>query len=171
MTLSWQRAGSHCGGRRRASPGRRSIARVLSSASAELYFLLMIAWLNTFLNIGYIRPMTQLIPLAAIGIGADHLYELALKRGVVECEVGDVEQRQRTILDFWTEGGEAQLKTRQAYQVEGTRFVAKRMLANLELMRALGHCGEAQSMGECQREPGCVTCAGITPRSGRASWE
>ena len=57
----------------------------------------MTAWLNTFLIIGYIRPMTQLIALAAIGIGADHLYELALKRGVVECEVGDVEQRQRTI--------------------------------------------------------------------------
>lgn len=66
-------------------------------ASGILYFLLMTAWLNTFLIVGYIRPLTQLIALAAIGFGADHLYELALKRGVVECEVGDVEQRQRTV--------------------------------------------------------------------------
>jgi glutaredoxin len=66
-------------------------------ASGILYFLFMTAWLNMFLIIGYIRPLTQLIALAAIGFGADQLYELAWNRGAVTCEVGDVEQRQRTM--------------------------------------------------------------------------
>jgi glutaredoxin len=66
-------------------------------ASGILYFLFMTAWLNTFLVIGYIRPLTQLMALTAIGFGAAHLYELVWNRGVVECEIGDVEQRQRTM--------------------------------------------------------------------------
>jgi glutaredoxin len=67
-------------------------------ASGILYFLFMTAWLNTFLLIGYVRPLTQFIALAAIGFGIDHLYDLVWNRGVIACEVGDVEQRQRTIL-------------------------------------------------------------------------
>jgi hypothetical protein len=66
-------------------------------ASGILYFLFMTAWLNTFLLIGYVRPLTQFIALAAIGFGIDHLYEVVWNRGVVTCEVGDVEQRQRTM--------------------------------------------------------------------------
>jgi glutaredoxin len=66
-------------------------------ASGILYFLFMTAWLNTFLIIGYIRPLTQIVALAAIGFGADHLFELAVKRGVIVCELGDAEQRQRTM--------------------------------------------------------------------------
>jgi hypothetical protein len=66
-------------------------------ASGILYFLFMTAWLNTFLILGYIRPLTQLVALAAIGFGADHLYDLALKRGVIACDVGDAEQRRRTM--------------------------------------------------------------------------
>lgn len=65
--------------------------------SGILYFLFMTAWLNTFLFLGYIRPLTQLIALVAIGFGADHLYELAVTRGVIVCEVGDSEQRRRTM--------------------------------------------------------------------------
>lgn len=42
-------------------------------ASGILYFLFMTAWLNTFLIIGYIRPLTQLVALTAIGLGASHL--------------------------------------------------------------------------------------------------
>jgi hypothetical protein len=53
-------------------------------------------------------------------------------------------------LDFAVVALEAQLKAWQAYQVEGTRFVAKRMRANLEHLRALGHCCDAQSMSACQ---------------------
>ncbi|MEZ5785240.1 MAG: glutaredoxin family protein [Xanthobacteraceae bacterium] len=66
-------------------------------ASGILYFLFMTAWLNTFLIIGYIRPLTQLIALVAIGLGADHLYELAVTRGVIVCAVGEAGQRQRTM--------------------------------------------------------------------------
>ena len=57
----------------------------------------MTAWLNMFLVIGYVRPLSQFVALAAIGFGASHLYELAWNRGIVTCEVGDIEQRQRTM--------------------------------------------------------------------------
>ncbi|MGA7455819.1 MAG: hypothetical protein WBW51_00625 [Methyloceanibacter sp.] len=53
-------------------------------------------------------------------------------------------------LDFAVTGLEAQLKFWQAFQVEGARFVAKRMRNDLEQLRALGHCCDAQSMGDCQ---------------------
>jgi hypothetical protein len=65
--------------------------------SGILYFLFMTAWLNTFLIIGYVRPLTQIVALAAIGFGLDHFYQLALTRGVIVCEVGNVPQRQRTM--------------------------------------------------------------------------
>ena len=55
------------------------------------------------------------------------------------------------ILDLAVVCLEAQLQAWQAYQVEGTAFVAKRLRANLECMRSLGHCGDIQSTGECQR--------------------
>src|SRR5690606_18816147 len=64
-------------------------------ASGVLYFLFMTAWLNLFLLIGYVRPLTQLIAFVAIGFGADHQFQLALTRGIIECEVGDAAQRQR----------------------------------------------------------------------------
>lgn len=54
-------------------------------------------------------------------------------------------------LDLAIAGLEAQLKAWQTYQVEGARFVAKRLHANLEHMRALGHCSDTHSMGECQK--------------------
>ena len=54
------------------------------------------------------------------------------------------------LLDISIVALETQLKAWQAYQVEGTRFVAKRLSANLEFMRSLGHCGDIQSMGACQ---------------------
>lgn len=46
---------------------------------------------------------------------------------------------------------ETQLKAWQAYHVEGTRFVAKRLHSNLQFLRALGHCPDMQSAGACQR--------------------
>lgn len=66
-------------------------------SSGLLYFLFMTAWLNTFLFIGYTRVLTELIALVAIGFGADHLYQLAVSRGVIVCEVGNAAQRQRTL--------------------------------------------------------------------------
>jgi hypothetical protein len=55
------------------------------------------------------------------------------------------------LLDLTIAGLETQLKAWQAYQVEGAYFIAKRLRANLELMRSLGHCTEAGHAGECQR--------------------
>jgi hypothetical protein len=55
------------------------------------------------------------------------------------------------LLDLTIAGLETQLKAWQAYQVEGAHFIAKRLRANLELLRALGHCAEAGHVGECQR--------------------
>ena len=55
------------------------------------------------------------------------------------------------LLDLAIASLETQLKAWHAYQVEGTRFIAKRMRENLEHLRALGHCGDVQSATECQR--------------------
>ncbi len=55
-------------------------------------------------------------------------------------------------LDLAVIGFETQLKAWQAYQVEGARFVAKRMHANLECLRALGHCDDASAVSECCRD-------------------
>jgi hypothetical protein len=38
-------------------------------ASGVLYFLFMTAWLNAFLYIGYLRPVTIVIGLVALGGG------------------------------------------------------------------------------------------------------
>jgi glutaredoxin len=66
-------------------------------ASGILYFLFMTAWLNAFLLVGYIRPLTRVVALIAIGFGLDHLVGLVASRGEAECEVGDVESRRRTM--------------------------------------------------------------------------
>jgi hypothetical protein len=53
------------------------------------------------------------------------------------------------LLDFATGLAEMQLKYWEAYQLEGAAFVAKRTRANLEFLRALGHCADAQALGDC----------------------
>jgi hypothetical protein len=55
-------------------------------------------------------------------------------------------------LDLAAIGVETQLKAWQAYQIEGARFVANRMHANLECLRALGGCTNAPAMTECCRD-------------------
>jgi hypothetical protein len=54
------------------------------------------------------------------------------------------------LLDVVIACAEGQLKFWQAYQVEGAMFIAKRMRADLEFLRSLGHCGDVQSISECQ---------------------
>lgn len=56
------------------------------------------------------------------------------------------------LLDLAIASLETQLKAWHAYQVEGTRFIAKRMRENLHYLRALGHCCDVQSSMECQRD-------------------
>ncbi len=55
------------------------------------------------------------------------------------------------LLDLAVLALEAQLKAWQAFQVEGANFVAKRLRADLELCKALGHCVEAGHAGDCCR--------------------
>ncbi|MFO7478469.1 MAG: hypothetical protein R6X03_09020 [Methyloceanibacter sp.] len=65
---------------------------------------------------------------------------------------GEIQSRlANPFLDLAVATLEAQLKAWQTYHVEGTRFVAKRLRADLEYLRALGHCSDMQSTGECQR--------------------
>jgi hypothetical protein len=54
------------------------------------------------------------------------------------------------LLDFATAMAEAQLKFWQTFHMEGTAFFAKRMRADMEYLRSLGHCANPQSFVECQ---------------------
>jgi len=66
-------------------------------ASGILYFLFMTAWLNAFLLIGYVKPVTVVIGLVALGGGALQIREVIKTRGAVVCEVMDEESRKKTM--------------------------------------------------------------------------
>ncbi|MDH5781754.1 MAG: hypothetical protein OEZ07_04210, partial [Dehalococcoidia bacterium] len=66
-------------------------------ASGVLYFLFMTAWLNAFLLIGYFRPVTIVIGLAALGAGILNVREFIRTKGAIVCEVGDEESRKKTM--------------------------------------------------------------------------
>ncbi|MGH6735880.1 MAG: hypothetical protein ACRECX_07345 [Methyloceanibacter sp.] len=53
------------------------------------------------------------------------------------------------LLDVAVATTEAQLKYWQALQVEGAAFIAKRMRADLEYLRALGHCTDPKTICDC----------------------
>jgi len=66
-------------------------------ASGVLYFLFMTAWLNAFLLIGYFRPVTIVIGLAALGAGTLNIREFIRTKGAIVCEVGDEESKKKTM--------------------------------------------------------------------------
>jgi len=66
-------------------------------ASGALYFLFMTAWLNIFLLIGYIRILTIIIGLVALGGGILSLNEYIETKGELTCKVGDVKSHKRTM--------------------------------------------------------------------------
>jgi thiol-disulfide isomerase/thioredoxin len=66
-------------------------------ASGILYFLFMTAWLNAFLLIGYLKPVTIVIGLVALGGGIWQLREFVETKGAIVCEVTDAESRKRTM--------------------------------------------------------------------------
>jgi hypothetical protein len=66
-------------------------------ASGILYFLFMTAWLNAFLLIGYVKPVTIVIGLVALGGGALQVREVVKTKGVIVCEVTDEESRTKTM--------------------------------------------------------------------------
>jgi len=66
-------------------------------ASGILYLLFMTAWLNAFLFLGYVRPVTIVIGLVALGGGILQIKEFATTRGAIVCEVTDQESRKKTM--------------------------------------------------------------------------
>lgn len=66
-------------------------------ASGVSYFIFMTAWLNLFLIMGYIRIITMLIGLFAMGAGISHLKEYFTTKGALTCEVGDEESHEKMI--------------------------------------------------------------------------
>jgi len=66
-------------------------------ASGVLYFLFMTAWLNAFLFIGYVKPVTIVIGLVALGGGILQVREVIKTKGAIVCEVTDEESRKKTM--------------------------------------------------------------------------
>jgi len=66
-------------------------------ASGVLYFLLMTAWLNLFLLIGFFRPVMVIIGLVALGGGILQLRDFIKTRGEVVCQVTGEESRAKTM--------------------------------------------------------------------------
>jgi hypothetical protein len=66
-------------------------------ASGILYFLFMTAWLNLFLFIGYVKAVTIVIGLVALGGGALQIREVIKTKGAIVCEVTDEESREKTM--------------------------------------------------------------------------
>jgi hypothetical protein len=66
-------------------------------ASGILYFLFMTAWLNAFLLIGYVKAVTIVIGLVALGGGALQVREVVETKGAIVCEVTDEESRKKTM--------------------------------------------------------------------------
>ncbi len=64
-------------------------------ASGVLYFLFMTAWLNAFLFLGYVRPVTILIGLVALGGGILSIKEYFDTKGAMVCEVTGGEEKKK----------------------------------------------------------------------------
>jgi hypothetical protein len=79
---------------------RRKVILLVGSfvlASGILYFLFMTAWLNAFLILGYMRPLTIAIGAGAVLIGLHDLRSFALTRGAPVCTVGGTELKHKTM--------------------------------------------------------------------------
>jgi hypothetical protein len=66
-------------------------------SSGVWYFLFMSAWLNAFLFLGYIRPLTLAIGVVALFVGIKGFVDLIKNRGVPACTVVDDHSREKTI--------------------------------------------------------------------------
>lgn len=67
------------------------------AASGILYFLFMTAWLNAFLFLGYMRAVTIIIGLVALGGGTLSIREYLLTKGDLACKVGDADDKKKTM--------------------------------------------------------------------------
>jgi len=78
---------------------RRKIWLLVGSfvaASGILYFLFMTAWLNVFLFLGFMKPVTIIIGMLAIGFGLYNLKEFFSKKEII-CKVGDAKEKKKTM--------------------------------------------------------------------------
>jgi hypothetical protein len=66
-------------------------------ASGILYFLFMTVWLNLFLFIGYVKTVTIVIGLIALGGGILQIKGFIETKGAVVCEVTGEESRKKTM--------------------------------------------------------------------------
>lgn len=66
-------------------------------ASGFLYFLFMSAWLNAFLILGYLRIITIIIGLVALGGGILSIRNYFEKKEELSCEVEDEEGKEKTM--------------------------------------------------------------------------
>jgi len=64
-------------------------------ASGVLYFLFMTAWLNVFLLIGFMRPVTILVGLVALGVAIDDLHKFFFVKDLT-CPVPSKQKRALT---------------------------------------------------------------------------
>jgi len=67
------------------------------ASSGILYFLFMAAWLNVFLFLGYLRSLTLIIGLGALGAGILNIREYVQTKGQLTCTVGDAASKKRTM--------------------------------------------------------------------------
>jgi len=66
-------------------------------ASGLLYFLFMTAWLNVFLMLGYIRILTVIIGMVALGGGILSVKEYLTTKGNLECKVETEDSHKKTM--------------------------------------------------------------------------
>jgi hypothetical protein len=79
---------------------RRKIWLLVGSfvlASGVLYFFFMTAWLNVFLLLGYLRPLTLAVGAGAVVIGLLDLRSFLRTKGAPACEVGSPRLKQTTM--------------------------------------------------------------------------
>ncbi|MCU0588357.1 MAG: hypothetical protein MUF52_09395 [Syntrophobacteraceae bacterium] len=65
-------------------------------SSGVLYFLFMTAWLGAFLIIGYYRPLTLAIGIAASGFGLLSVIQVIRMKGPMTCKIGNESTKQNT---------------------------------------------------------------------------
>ncbi len=66
------------------------------AASGILYFLFMTAWLNVFLFMGYLRSLTLIIGLIALGAGILDVRQYIRTKGKIVCNIGDPATKKKT---------------------------------------------------------------------------
>jgi cytochrome c biogenesis protein CcdA len=75
-------------------PKRWTLGVAFIAASALVYFLIMVAWLNVFLFLGFIAGVRMIIALVALGAGIYNLREYFTNKAGV-CKVTGDERRRR----------------------------------------------------------------------------